>query len=718
MSQRFTLNRQSFEEFLAAASLVQQLHKERMPQRARANRQPLLELAQIQRSLEKGEIGLAAAGKRTVALAQRVVGASGVAVWLFTNENLVYFCSAGSVNDSDRLRLEVLSRMVATCHPGDSCRDQAAMRIRDAGHYPGSTKSLLVAPIHYSQKFAGVLAACSSQLDAFTERDAKNLRFLAGLLTQALTKTIDAGARENSAVELPAVLEIAEKLTKSIQKLAAKEDHERFPYAASEKIGAEAAAAASDRTAPSLTEAQTVHVVGPEVGTGSQGTELHGISHPKPHGSMDDVYVPGIGVRAALGGDLPAEPSNFWPAFLAICRRATRAVAHLMLAVLRSLAYAGQSLTRTAVVANRKWHEAQYRRKLHAVPARSLHRRLRTGSYAVRQAAEGAFRLCTRAASGLHRSFASSRTQSLGLSNEVQPRQYDLRSNYRLNWPVIPSRALRRQVRYANSIVWNLFQSTQLWLRSSIRPAIKTLFASGDERGRWTRSTWVSDWRTSSAYKLNLKSVRRLGPAWVLLLIILSFLVLEIGLHRSSESAAASSVKPVQQSPPSATLHPTVTANASGLGNEKLRRDSKAPAQPAPAAVTGAVQQTHLQITDKDTEAELPEMTRFEVSKLRKDAQYGDDVAAFQLGMAYEIGYEVPRSCVQAAQWVSRSASAGNAAAQYNLGLRYRDGDGVTADPAAAQQWLREAAAQRYPRAQAALAVLGSAKAEPLLEPR
>src|SRR5207245_2611565 len=28
--------------------------------------------------------------------------------------------------------------------------------------------------------------------------------------------------------------------------------------------------------------------------------------------AMDDVYVPGIGVRAALGGDV-SEPSTFWP---------------------------------------------------------------------------------------------------------------------------------------------------------------------------------------------------------------------------------------------------------------------------------------------------------------------------------------------------------------------------------------------------------------------
>ena len=97
-------------------------------------------------------------------------------------------------------------------------------------------------------------------------------------------------------------------------------------------------------------------------------------------------------------------------------------------------------------------------------------------------------------------------------------------------------------------------------------------------------------------------------------------------------------------------------------------------------------------------------MTRYEVATARRAAQYGDDTAEFQLGMAYEIGYGVTQNCAKAAEWVTRAANAGNAAAQYNLRLRYRDGDGVAANPAEAENWLKKAAEHKYGNAGSLLA--------------
>src|SRR5438270_118373 len=79
-------------------------------------------------------------------------------------------------------------------------------------------------------------------------------------------------------------------------------------------------------------------------------------------------------------------------------------------------------------------------------------------------------------------------------------------------------------------------------------------------------------------------------------------------------------------------------------------------------------------------------------------------VTAMVLGMAYEAGHGVQRSCAHAAKWVTRAAHQGNAAAEYNLALRYRTGDGVKADPDEAEKWLRKAARRRYPGARPVLA--------------
>jgi uncharacterized protein len=104
----------------------------------------------------------------------------------------------------------------------------------------------------------------------------------------------------------------------------------------------------------------------------------------------------------------------------------------------------------------------------------------------------------------------------------------------------------------------------------------------------------------------------------------------------------------------------------------------------------------------------VQQLSRYEIKGLRRRAQYGDESAAFTLGMAYEVGYPVPQSCVEAARWVTTAAEAGDAAAQYNLGLRYRDGDGVPANSAESEKWLRQAAVHRNQQAKLALKILAS----------
>lgn len=115
---------------------------------------------------------------------------------------------------------------------------------------------------------------------------------------------------------------------------------------------------------------------------------------------------------------------------------------------------------------------------------------------------------------------------------------------------------------------------------------------------------------------------------------------------------------------------------------------------------------SHMQITDPIVLSVVESLSRYEVPALRRQAKYGDDSAAFVMGMLYETGHFVPRSCTQAAAWVAASASMGNAAAQYNLGLRYRDGDGVPANQDEAEKWLRKAAGRRYSNATLALETL------------
>jgi TPR repeat protein len=120
------------------------------------------------------------------------------------------------------------------------------------------------------------------------------------------------------------------------------------------------------------------------------------------------------------------------------------------------------------------------------------------------------------------------------------------------------------------------------------------------------------------------------------------------------------------------------------------------------------IQTSHLQITDSETGATIADLSNYEVRNLRRAADYGDDEAALQLGMLYELGRGFPQSCSKAAKWVTKAAESGNAAAEYNLGLRYRDGDGVDANIQQAENWLRKAAAHKNSNAGRVLTELPS----------
>jgi hypothetical protein len=107
---------------------------------------------------------------------------------------------------------------------------------------------------------------------------------------------------------------------------------------------------------------------------------------------------------------------------------------------------------------------------------------------------------------------------------------------------------------------------------------------------------------------------------------------------------------------------------------------------------------SHLRITDPATAAVVNDLSPYEIQGLQRQAQYGDQFAALALGMAYETGHYVHRSCTKAAEWIAFAASSGNAAAQYNLALRYFEGDGLPQDSQEGNKWLRIAAAHGYPK--------------------
>jgi hypothetical protein len=215
----------------------------------------------------------------------------------------------------------------------------------------------------------------------------------------------------------------------------------------------------------------------------------------------------------------------------------------------------------------------------------------------------------------------------------------------------------------------------------------------------------LTDYESRFRVNFSLRSLRAVAiatPVW-LLAVVANLLLLETWLHEPFHGAQAPSPSTAEAAVTTNPPRPIAPNRAASQPSKKVES-----AESRHDAPFRSLASSHEQITDLATSSVVGQLSRYEINGLRRQAKYGDDAAAFTLGMAYEVGRYVRQNCAEAAHWVTTAAEAGNAAAQYNLGLRYRDGDGVSADLHESEKWLRKAAAHRNPEAKLALQLLAS----------
>jgi len=95
-----------------------------------------------------------------------------------------------------------------------------------------------------------------------------------------------------------------------------------------------------------------------------------------------------------------------------------------------------------------------------------------------------------------------------------------------------------------------------------------------------------------------------------------------------------------------------------------------------------------------------------EFEKWKAQAEKGDALAQYNLGVMYRDGQGVEKDFKEAVEWFQKSANQGFAPAQYNLGVMYSDGEGVEKDSKEAAKWYRKAAEQGFGSAQKNLGVM------------
>ena len=667
MSQRFALDRLSFEQVLWATSLIQQLNRQirngHVPDQddtqplsdplgnGRASDQDdtqrLSDLVEAQLAIDTRAIDLRAAMNRVVGLALKLSRATGAATWLFTGHEFVYCAGARSGANDERLQLEALSKLVSICDPGDhslpDLREPGPWSpAYDAIHYPGSVKSLLVAPIYHGWTTAGALAVFSAECNTFTERDATNARLLSGLLTHALVKAAEAQLKQKVTRERAAMLQAIDPLIPTLRKLAEQEKQE------SHRSLDGLASLFTEELGSDLTTVQASGAISQETG----GCTLESSGSPsalrvvrdRTEFKPRDCHMPQTGkgqMRHVADNSLL---SAYVPPGLNPARESTNAPAPALISTPRiRVRAAAARIQKNWTVTGQHWERlaALVSAWVSLASERSRHLRL-----LLRSAAKNAL--------------------------------VDLRSA-----PKYISDLLKR-----TELAHRQLNKARSWLSTTVVRHLESL------PGIATYQLRIS---ISPRLRLNLR-VLSAAAAVVLIMPVFVLLITTAG-HPSKVAVATSETSAAAKLPrKSGTSSPDhrLTRDLSG------RTTASEPSQglhqgsgPAPA-----YQLSHMQVTDPAILFALRNLSHYEIVGLERQALYGDDSAALLLGMAYETGHLVPQNCVKAGEWVTKSANEGNAAAQYNLGLRYRHGDGEPVNQEVAARWLRKAAAQKYSQAQ------------------
>ena len=189
MSKRFTLDRQSFEQFIAAVSLFQSL-QQATAKRINEGNPPLLPyLLETLRASDSGALVLQAALERVTSLALHIVGGDRAVLWLFTSQEMICRTAVGVNFDEGHICTALRSKLQSGGAFGEDPPSKLDL-MRTLEKYSGFLGSSLAVAILPGGGIAGALAVFSNQSTTFTTRDYDNLRLLAGLAQYVLSKRV------------------------------------------------------------------------------------------------------------------------------------------------------------------------------------------------------------------------------------------------------------------------------------------------------------------------------------------------------------------------------------------------------------------------------------------------------------------------------------------------------------------------------------------------
>jgi GAF domain len=191
MRSHATLDRESFERFLANASAVQN---------SAWNRQLLSALVEVQHFIAKDEFTVDQVLDLIADRTRKVSNASGIAVALLEGNQLVYRAGSGTAaTDVGRHVPAVLS----VCTPSKAGVEilrvenaQTDSRIEAEICRQFGATSLLILPIYRAQAVAGVLQVHFIDAHKFLDEEVRTYRLMSGLVEEAMLRNVQRGSKD------------------------------------------------------------------------------------------------------------------------------------------------------------------------------------------------------------------------------------------------------------------------------------------------------------------------------------------------------------------------------------------------------------------------------------------------------------------------------------------------------------------------------------------
>ena len=183
MTTHYSLDRASFEKFLANAFAVQ---------KSGLDSQSLSAVVELERSITTGEADLDRAMQMVADRARNVANATGIAVALLKKDQLEYRAGSGSAAACVGRRVTAVLSVSAHNEARNEILRvedaQADTRIEGAVCRLHGAKALLMVPICRERVVAGVLEVFFSEAHTFQDREVRAYRVMAGLVEEAISR--------------------------------------------------------------------------------------------------------------------------------------------------------------------------------------------------------------------------------------------------------------------------------------------------------------------------------------------------------------------------------------------------------------------------------------------------------------------------------------------------------------------------------------------------